>query len=77
MAKMFGNLPCSKHGKSCHDECLGFTVKISGGEFQCPLGLEKVPGAGLANWGLGGQIGLTACFCRTHEPRMLFACLNG
>lgn len=53
MAKIFRNLPCSKHGKSCHDECLGFTVKISGGEFQCPLGLEKVPGAGLANWGLG------------------------
>lgn len=30
MAKIFGKLPCSKRGKSCHDECLWFTVKISG-----------------------------------------------
>ena len=79
MAKIFGKLPCSKHGKSCHEECLWFTVKISGvwwwvslppwvGESaKCPVG----------KLGFGGQNRPTAYFCRTHEPRMLFACLNG
>ena len=28
MAKIFRKLLCSKHGKSCHDECLWFTSGV-------------------------------------------------
>ena len=45
--------------------------------FASPLGWRKCQVHGWQTGVWGVKIRLTAYFCSAHEPRMLFACLNG
>lgn len=78
MAEIFGKLLPSKHGKIAVMN-VWFTVKEAGVRWWVlvpPCVGESTKYRDGKLW-LGGQITLTACFCRAHMLRRLFACLHG
>lgn len=77
--KIIQEVAMFKQGKNCHDKCLWFTVKVTGvwWRVSVPLRAGESTQCRVSKLRLGGQIRATTCFCRAHELRMLFECLNG